>query len=117
MADLLRFSTCVKECPTEGKPVECKEPSYMIDNPNYGFEKCTYTIMYEYTFNSQTKREKIFDIRYPTEVVGGKVCFPTIDPNAQDEMGKMINEFYNQTLSQLNESGVTDYINDTLATW
>lgn len=29
----------------------------------------------------------------------------------------MINSFYNETMSQLNESGVTEYINDTLATW
>lgn len=59
----------------------------------------------------------MFDIRYPTEPVGGKICFPTIDPEATDEVGKMINSFYNETMSKLNDSGVTEYINDTLATW
>ena len=29
----------------------------------------------------------------------------------------MMMAFYNETLSQLNDSGATEYINDTLATW
>lgn len=48
MGDVLRYSTCVKECPTEGKPVECKEPNFMKGNDNYAYEKCTYSIIVDY---------------------------------------------------------------------
>jgi len=117
--ELLKFGTCVKECPGSNGTVECLKPNYMINNPNYGYAPCTYTILVTYTDPSDGKEKKknVFDVRYPTEVVGGKVCFPVIDPQATDEIGQMMNTFYNETLSQLNESGVTDYINDTLATW
>jgi choline transporter-like protein 2/4/5 len=45
MAELLNFSTCVKECPgAEGK-VECNPPTFMKNNDNYAYEECTYSIV------------------------------------------------------------------------
>lgn len=68
----------------------------MIGNENYQYAQCTYSIIVEDQFG---KKHRALDVRYPTEVYGGKVCFPVIDPNAQDEIGQMMNKFYNETLS------------------
>ena len=72
----------------------------MKNSENYAYQECTYTVLVEYEDPSGKKRKKnVLDIRYPTEVYGGKICFPMIDPNAQDEVGKMMMSFYNETLS------------------
>ena len=80
----MKFGTCVKECPTTNKTVECLKPSFMINNDNYAYEQCTYSILVTYTdpTDNKEKKKRVFDVRYPTEVVGGKICFPVIDPNA-----------------------------------
>ena len=64
----------------------------MIGNENYAYEPCTYSIIVkvEDPVSKKIRKERVFDVRYPTEVYGGKVCFPMIDPNAQDEIGKMM---------------------------
>ena len=56
----------------------------MINNDNYAYEQCTYSILVTYTdpTDNKEKKKRVFDVRYPTEVVGGKICFPVIDPNA-----------------------------------
>ena len=97
MREALKYGTCVKECPSESSKVECLKPTYMINNENYAYETCTYSILVPYTDPTSGKEEKkrVFDFRYPTEVVGGKMCFPMIDPEAQDDVGKMMNDFYN----------------------
>lgn len=91
----------------------------MINNPNYAVKECTYTVIIDFTEENtgKTYKKNVLDIRYPTEVYGGKVCFPVLDPDATDEIGKMVNSFYDEIMTQFNESGVTEYINDTLATW
>lgn len=45
--ELLAFGTCVKECPSNEGVVDCKKPSYMVNNKNFADEECVYTIYLE----------------------------------------------------------------------
>ena len=129
--ELLKFGTCVKECPLATGKVDCYRNDYMVDNINF-VEDCVYSVVAnpaEYAekydidlseygdFEGVTSVIRIFDVRYETEVIGGKVCFPVIPEGAQKGGMAVVKKFYDEAISKLDESGVTDYINDTLATW
>lgn len=46
--ELLKFGTCVKECPGSNGTIECLKPTFMIGNENYAYEPCTYSILVDY---------------------------------------------------------------------
>lgn len=70
MKELLKYGTCVKECPLETGTVECLKPTYMINNEYYSYEQCTYSILVPYVdpVSNKEKKKRVFDVRYPTEV-------------------------------------------------
>lgn len=97
----------------------------MTNNANF-VKDCIYTYFFQSEIEDPANpgaflKAEVGDVRYNTEPIGGKLCIPMIDGEQQDEASKaakaMVDKFYNETLSQLNESGVTDYVNDTIACW
>lgn len=60
----------------------------MINNRNF-IKDCVYTALYDQEMpNGKTKTVEVMDVRYNTEVIGGKVCFPMIDEDDQGAAAK-----------------------------
>lgn len=122
---LLQFGTCVKKCPTkDDAAVECRQPNYMLNSPNFENKPCVYTIrlldVQSQAFSNNPDNWNYNwgqEVRYDTTTIGGKVCFPVIDPTSDDPLMAPLTTFYNDVLQKLTQSGVTDYVEDTIATW
>lgn len=89
MKEVLQFGTCVKECPTKTSTVDCLKTNFMTGNPNFAFEDCVYTVTH--TMDDPLSDVEgvvittvLFDFRYDTEPMLGKVCFPVLDPESND---------------------------------
>jgi hypothetical protein len=79
MTELLKYSTCVKKCPTKTSKVECFKPSYMFAQSNY-YSDC------QYSWNGVT-------FRYDTTVALGKFCIPSETALAEDALKEGLSQF------------------------
>lgn len=50
----------------------------MMNNRNFK-KDCVYTVIYDSEVNGKKVSADIMDVRYNTEAIGGKICFPMLD--------------------------------------
>uniref|UniRef100_A0A7S3ISV9 Choline transporter-like protein n=1 Tax=Strombidium inclinatum TaxID=197538 RepID=A0A7S3ISV9_9SPIT len=105
VTDILRFSMCVKECPTDNvdEVVQCRPPTFALDSATY--QECVFYI-------GGTQYGK--PLRYPTTKFANRFCVPDVGA-AIEGNSSIVVEFKAQFDEYIGGSGIQTYISDIVA--